>query len=242
MVRAGKSFVVCVCGLLSAAWLTGCAGYTNINPSPEGAGLANQDPNRVNPENLMIAALSFVMAEDHRIPGSDPIAINVPSGTRKSTYERIARTIGHNVRPLTSDALATGVPTYHVGRIWIRNDQARVDIYRPVQDARTRGQLQYQEVTVLLKGGFQPWHRVGSTSRPIGLAVVPEPWYVPETDDPNEFRKWAMANAERQYLARQNNQPLPEAQVVVEEPPALPEAVPLVPLEPMSDGTPNPEP
>ncbi len=235
MMRAGKTCVVFV----SAVLLGGCAGYTNINPSPEGASLANQDPNKINPENLMIAALSYVMAEDHRIPGSDPIAINLPAGTRKTTYERIARTIGHNVRPLTSDALATGVPTYHVGRIWIRNDQARVDVYRPVNDARTRGTRQYQEVTVLLKGGFQPWHRVGTTSRPIGLAVVPEPWYVPETDDPNEFRKWASANAELQYLARQNNQPVPEAQVLVEE---LPEAVPLVPLEPMTDGTPNPQP
>jgi hypothetical protein len=187
--------------LALSAVLSGC--HTNY-PAVGGTSrlVTSNNPNDVGPERCVVGALRWVLAKyPPRAVAGGPmpeIAINLPPGTRKSYYERIATMVGPSVRPLTPEIWESKrMPVYHVSRVWVREQQAKVDVLRPMFELGPApdGRPIYQLIEVHLRGPFQ-WDVVLGRSRSEpGLVPVPGPWFVPATDNPNEFRDWARAEA-----------------------------------------------
>lgn len=189
----GLAFGVAL-GLVLAAG--GC--HTNY-PAVGGTSklVTSNNPNDVAPERCMIAAVKWVLAKyppNAVAGGPQPeIAVNLPPGLRRSYYTRIASGIGPNVRPLTQEIWdAKQIPVYHVSRIWVRENQAKVDVLRPMFELGTTpdGRPIYQLVEVHLTGPFQWRVELGRSRSEPGLTPTPDPWFLPEVDNPNEYRDW----------------------------------------------------
>ena len=191
---ARKSMVTGVCGLVTAAGLMamvggmgGCVSYASYPAVAQNT--ATNDPNTPAMEEVMMAGLRWVVNKYPPGPvsptGEAPetptdIAVNLPPGVKPAVYLHVASAVpgGH---PLTA-RMAT-LPTYHVGGIRIRGDEASLWVFRPAVDlgqSATGGPV-YQEVRVWLRGGFQPWHVVSSLESTPGTGEMPElSYYTPE--------------------------------------------------------------
>jgi len=118
-----------------------------------------------------------------------PMVINLPIGMRKIFYDRIAANCGPLVMPMSPEALQSGEPIYHVGRVWVRAHESKVDVYRPVPEigAGADGKLVYQMITVTLEGGFEPWRVVAGRAWEPGAHPVPETYFVPDIDRQDQY-------------------------------------------------------
>jgi hypothetical protein len=179
--------------MFSLGLTTGC--HTNY-PAVGGTSqiVTSDNPNGIASEHCATEALRWVLVKyPPNEVGKQDIAINLPPGLRKPYYERIAKEVGPRVHPLTSEIYETNsMPIYHVGRIWIREKEAKVDVLRPMLElgAGPDGKPVYQVVTVHLEGRFQPWRVVFGRSLEPGVVAVPQPYFLPENDDPNQYRTW----------------------------------------------------
>jgi len=192
--------------LASAAGLSGCTKqYTNYPEVPSARGLS-EDPNSPGAELAIIASVQYVVRR--YFPGSqhdddsttqgvaraavdDAFILNLPRGMRKSFYERIVRRVGPNVLPMTPEALEqSGLPVFHVTRVWMRLHDAQVDIMRPMLELPPGldGQPIYQTVTCRLEGRFMQWRVVHARAWTPGLDPVPEPFFLPEIERVDQFR------------------------------------------------------
>ena len=188
---------------LALSGLGGCLGYNNIEPIEGASGWTN--PNSPPVPTAMSTALRWVV---DRYPPSDegftghtttmPFAVSFPTTTRPEIGEMVLSqaTLPH-ARPLTTDT--ESLPTYLIGRVWVRGDMATVDIFRPVPTlAKDKdGKPFYQCITVNLRSGLSPWrivsHRVwsvGSVDVPLanymtrkGSGIVPEAPAAPAEPD-----------------------------------------------------------
>lgn len=181
--------------VLAAGTLVGCTGYGRYEPGSRTADIDSlPDPNQPNIQRVYTAALQYVISR-YRQGGEDqPIAINLPPGTRQSNYFTVASQVGKNVHPLTEEIANTnGMPIYHVGEIQLRGKNADVDIYRPTTeiapDPKT-GKPVYVAVRVKLEGGFQPWRALIGRSYPPGMLESPQYYVLPPTEDPFQFENW----------------------------------------------------
>ncbi|MFZ4574436.1 MAG: hypothetical protein ACOYN0_08570 [Phycisphaerales bacterium] len=188
-----------------SALLGGCFGNSNY-PAIAGASAATDSPNTPAVESCMTLAVRWVA--DRYPPRNDrreaqtpkeagditvrwPMVLNLPVGTRKVFYERIARNCGPEVRPMTTETENNGAPVYHVGRVWVRAHEAKVDVYRPmpeIDESPGGGGRVYQMITVTLKGGFEPWRVVHGRAWEPGAHELPEIYYMPEVDREDQFR------------------------------------------------------
>lgn len=211
--------VLAVVGALGLA-MGGCySGYHNY-PVIESAELASRDPNLASSEQVVTTALKWVVtrypppagrtnppmpAEGRTIivEGDPTLAINLTQGVRAEVYERVSRRIsastGYIATPLTEEALSRDLPIYHVGRIWVRQRRATVDVFRPVYELPRNfdGTPVYQCVQVELEGGFKPWVVRGTVTREPGF-LSPPPLYTmplpveaqPASGPANEQQGW----------------------------------------------------
>lgn len=171
----------CIAAALAAAavgGLGGCVGYASYPPVP--GDTAINDPNHPPVNEMMAIGLRWA-AERYPVDPADPnaaFAVNLPVGVRPETYEFVLGRIGGGAMPLTH--ATASLPTFHVKRVRVRGDSGQVDILRPVLELSPSptGEPVYQEVTVRMEGGWQPWRVVGRREWSLGAGQAPEPNYL----------------------------------------------------------------
>ncbi|MDX2148524.1 MAG: hypothetical protein SFZ23_13480 [Planctomycetota bacterium] len=178
------------------AGLSGCVGYSSY-PIVETAHVASTDPNLYTTREVSAVALAWVIsryppesARGYEVLGEPRAYVNAIPDLRRSNYlklsERVTKATGIQVLPVDSSAGGSGLPIYHVGRVWVRQGDAKVDILRPISafGPGPDGRPVYQCVTVMLQGGLGPWTVKGTLTREPGLVDVPPLYYIPATDEP----------------------------------------------------------
>ncbi len=176
LISARRSAALLIVAAVSAAVLPGCVGH-NVYPPMEGErGFTNVNSDPFPP--VMTAALQWVTT---RYPpnadaewnqpaagnfGTTDFAINMPRGLNRMIAERIVRNVGNGAQPMIPGN--ENLPTYHVSRVWVSGDDAKVDIVRPVVSVAftDQGKPVTQGITIRLRGGLKPWtvtsHRLWS--------------------------------------------------------------------------------
>ncbi len=173
-------FAAAMIGALSGAALlgAGCVGFQSY--PPVGGDFASNNPNSSAMTELMIESMRWVR---ERHPSEGPYAISFPEGMlRKRTLQIVERIDDPEAR-----AMAPGLetwPTYHIARIWVRGDEAEVDVFRPVMDlSAPDGQgAVHQAMTLSFRGGVQPWRVVSHRTWMIGALNTPPLHYLPDKD------------------------------------------------------------
>jgi hypothetical protein len=188
-----------LCGLASCQ-------HTATYPSVPTARGFTENPNTPACEQAVVASLQYVASrwtpgqreyDESETPRGLPMVpydmvVNLPVGTRKMFYERIPASIGPNVKPATAESIASGLPVFHVGRVWLRFNTGTVDVYRPVTEVGpgADGQPVYQMISLKLERDFgTQWRVVYPRTWSPGDHAPPPIYYVPETDDPDQFAK-----------------------------------------------------
>ncbi|GJM19609.1 MAG: hypothetical protein DHS20C14_18220 [Phycisphaeraceae bacterium] len=150
--------------------VAGCASYANV-PEPESPASVTS-PNRRHPKAVMTASLLRVL----RIapPGGPRFAVALPAGMTAESAEEILAALGPGAE-LATYANAD-LPTYSIGRIWIRSGKSKVDVFRPVIELGRRddGTFDRQAITVWLEGGVEPWRVVRTQRWEVG--AFPRPY------------------------------------------------------------------
>ncbi len=150
---------------LALATSTGCVGHNVYPAEPGDRGFTNVNSDPFPP--VLTAALQWAVV---RYPpnvstefspaapaGPDgPFALNLPAGTTPLLAQRIAINVGFGAQTLTPET--QDLPIYHVSRVWISGDEAKVDVIRPVRGLPAAGGKDAtQAITVRLRGGVQQW-------------------------------------------------------------------------------------
>lgn len=235
-------------GILGAL-LAGCVGYASY-PPVQGAYLAPNNPNAPPADELMVLGLRWVtekypVKSGHpAVAGEPQFAINLPRGVRRSVYERTAAALDGRAAPLTPEN-ATQLPIYHVSEMRIRGRVAKVDILRPAQSLGSRpdGQPVYQCITLHIEGGFTPWHVIRYQEWEPGVVPVPEYYYIPGAERPDEQYRQDLKNNSLNEDASPPATGQPEAKPA-EETPAPPQegSSGSMTIVPLSDAMPPEEP
>jgi hypothetical protein len=148
----------------------GCAGYGSY-PGIEGDS-ANHDPNTLWMQRTMAEALIDATT---RYPVDGPYAVNLPEGLAPSRMEIVLSWLGDEDANLLTQETAD-LPRYHVSRIWIRAQNAEVDVLTPRPEAvGPGGEAVYQPVTFYLHGGSRKWRVTSSRLWAIGSREAPVP-------------------------------------------------------------------
>ncbi len=158
--------------------LDGCAGYNNYPPI-EGD-TAFHDTNSLLMEDLLVRSMRFTL---DRYPARGEFAINLPARTGEDRAQSIlARIKDPRAHMMTREVV--DLPTYHVSRVWVRGDEAEVDIQRPVASLRgpDAGPV-HQTITLRLRGGLRPWRVESSRAWTVGAAQTPRLHFVNEPND-----------------------------------------------------------
>jgi hypothetical protein len=189
----------------SLAAFVGCQHTTTYPSVPTSRGFA-ENPNTPAGEQAMVAAVQFVASrwspgKREYVSADTPrglpmvpyqMVVNLPMGTRKMFYERIPAQIGPGVQPATPESVASGLPVFHVSRVWLRFNSGMVDVLRPMEEigAGAGGEPVYQKITVHVERDFGTQWRVKypRTWNP-GDDVAPPYFFVPAEDDANQFAK-----------------------------------------------------
>jgi hypothetical protein len=174
----------------------GCVGINVINPVADGErGFSNPNSDPIPP--LMIESLRWVAT---RYPpeesaewtsGGAPLpdagtgiagprfAINLPEGTNALVYKRVAELVGFGAVPMQEGN--ESLPTYHVARIWVQGDEAKVDIIRPIKGLNSGPESRpiTQPITVRLRGGLSPWHVTSHNVWSFNSLPTPPLYYMP---------------------------------------------------------------
>ncbi len=154
--------------LLCAAMLTGCVGYSVYPPMEGERGFTNVNSDPFPP--VITESLKWVILRyppNARAEWSQPAAgnvgvtayaINLPAGLNRQIAERVVKSVGEGAQPMLPGN--EKLPTYHIVRISVSGDDAKVDIVRPVVDVAYTGQGKpvTQGLTLRLRGGLAAWH------------------------------------------------------------------------------------
>jgi hypothetical protein len=202
LAQSSRLVVACSLVVLSAG-LAGCFQNATYPAIPTSRGYS-EDPNKPASEAAVVAALQYVtsrwtpgqrefdvMTSPHALPMADyPLVINLPLGTRKLYYDRIARKVGPEVQPATAENTNGTLPVFHVTRVWLRTDHGIVDVLRPMPELGLDkdGKPIYQKITVRVEGGFKPWNVVHARAWYPGDERTPEFYFNPATDVPSQWR------------------------------------------------------
>lgn len=166
-------------GGLSLLLPLGCVGYSSY---PKVEGVAPGSPNFIHVRPVVAASLKEVIAKYHP-QSAGAYTVNLPAGMTPSSRNDLVYGLGPDAMLLThsTDAL----PIYHVGRVWIRGADARVDIIRPVLELGTTptGEPVYQGMTVWLQGGVNDWAVELVQPWSIGVVQPPDLHYVDEENE-----------------------------------------------------------
>lgn len=168
------SWMLLAAGLLLIP--AGCVGYSSY---PKVEGVAPGSPNFIQVKPVVIASLKAV-AEKYHPDSAGPYAVNLPAGLTREGREDVFHYLDVNAVPLSHRT--DDLPIYHVGRVWVRGADAKVDIIRPVLElgATPTGAPAYQGMTVWLQGGANRWSVEFIQPWSIGVVEPPELHYVDE--------------------------------------------------------------
>ncbi len=150
--------------------MSGCVSYTNV-PVPNSAP-AFKSANHTQSIKVLREALDAVITK-HSVDGA--YSINLPSGTTPESTDKIIAGLPAGVL-MPSNEMGGDVPLYHIGRVWIRASDAKVDIVYPF--IRADGKSEEQSVTVWLSGGVRSWRVYRMQYWTAGTIPTP-PLYVP---------------------------------------------------------------
>ncbi len=181
--NAGKLVGVLICGL--ACVLGGCVGWANY--PPEEGQTRFISPNEPGMTDIMAAGLKYVAnkyppegltraraAATGLEPSTQKFAVNLPEGVRPRLSQRIVQLAGERAVLLTPET--EHLPIYHIASLRVRGDEGQVNILRPVPEfgVSPTGEPVYQEITVTLRGGVQPWRVVSHREwSPGSVASIP---------------------------------------------------------------------
>lgn len=164
--------------------LLGIAGCTSViyDSNPEGpvATLeARPDFASHTVQNLLAESIGW--AVEHYPPpageGDGWFAINLPRGLTREQYIGVAGRIGDRAAPITPEV--EYLPTYHVGWVWMRGDQARVDVFRPVYSLSRGGEVVTQAITLHLHRRYASWRVERTQPWDPGVVALPPVYYLP---------------------------------------------------------------
>lgn len=163
--------------------LGGCVSYTNV-PGPDNV-VAYAGANNRQTVSVMSKALETMVAK-HPVDGA--FVVNLPVGTSPESYETIIGQLPEGAT-IPSEGMDQDQPTFHIGRVWIRASDAKVDVIYPFM--RADGVRQEQNVTLWLSGGVRKWRvyreqywAPGTIPTPvIYVPIVPDEEVVEETGD-----------------------------------------------------------
>ena len=155
-----RRVVACAAALVTVAATMSMTGCAMVASWPAiGDDTAINDPN-VSPMPKVIAA--GVREVIRRYPAQGEFIINLPEGLERPRAERIAREVGPEARVVGYSDVA--LPVYHVTRVWVRGDRARVDVVRPLGVPRM-----WQRITVHLKHTLEGWQPEYTKVWPLGM-------------------------------------------------------------------------
>jgi hypothetical protein len=213
--------------MLNAALLTGvfavsgCVSYTNV-PEPTSA-LAFESANHFQSIKVTRTALEEVVFRYPMRDGQGRYSINLPAGTTLESAQSIVRNLPEGV-VIPYEGMDESIPMYHIGRIWIRASDAKVDVLYPAR--AFDGSAFEGTVTVWMSGGVQPW-RVARVQHWAPGTIATPPVYVPlpkaeleMMSDDDEPRDDAQSGGD---AARSDAQPAPDSEPEVTMPEAVPE-------------------
>lgn len=205
---------------LTAAVLAGLAGCVGYSSYPGVDSLAPSSTNFIQVKPAVTAALREV-TERYHPEWAGAFVINLPAGMTPEAQEQILADLGPDARAMTPETVH--FPTYHVGRIWVRGPEAKIDIVRPVLELGPRpdGGIVYQGMTVWLNGGLNPW-----------AVDFVQPWSVGVVTPPD-------ANFVRRPSG--GGDPAPEPGAEIEQQPESPEQPVPEPAEPEQPESDQPE-
>ncbi len=149
---------------------SGCVSYTNV-PVPESAP-AFKSANHFQSIAVVKKALATVI-EQYPVEGT--YMINLPVGTSPESFEQVIAGLPEGAI-MPHEGMDSGTPVYHIGRVWIRASDAKVDVIYPFK--RADGRIEDQNVTVWLSGGVRKWRVYRQQHWAAGTIPTP-PVYVP---------------------------------------------------------------
>lgn len=199
MIRRARAVLALSLPVLMVGLPAGCVSQANWPPVPED--IAFNDPNTPATMDVMAAGLRWAISKyppegsaaaltpppPPRRPSDPPAptraAINLPAGVKPYTYLRVADIAGGargGIVPITEETKS--LPTYHVGWVRIRGDEAYMTVFRPVLaiGGKPTDRPIYQEVRLGLRGGLRPWSVDSIRPWEVGSRPAPElNFYVP---------------------------------------------------------------
>jgi hypothetical protein len=197
MTKIGTRMGAAAAGLVAGATvlaalgsMTGCVGY-NSYPKEQGVrGFNNPNSDPIPP--IMTEAVRWAITRYPAVtpaewspplgvpPEGSKFAVNLPVGVNRLVYLRVVDRIGFGAVPMEPGN--ERLPTYHISRIWVSGDEAKVDIVRPVpgMPATANGTPATQGITVRLRGGLNPWHVTSHRVWALNALPVPALNFVPE--------------------------------------------------------------
>ncbi len=149
---------------------SGCVSYTNV-PVPESAP-AFKSANHFQSIAVVRKALAKVIEQ---YPVEGVYAINLPTGTSPESFEQVIAGLPEGAI-IPHEGMSSEIPVYHIGRVWIRASDAKVDVVYPFRGADDR--VENQNVTVWLSGGVRKWRVYRQQHWAAGTIPTP-PVYVP---------------------------------------------------------------
>ena len=155
--------------------MSGCVSYTNV-PVPASAP-AFKNANHSQPILVLTRALEAVINEHPA--GDGAYAINLPMGTAPETFEKIIANLPEGAT-MPIEGMDADMPTYHIGRVWIRASDAKVDVIYPFTGMD--GVSSEQNVTIWLSGGVRSW-RVHRRQYWAAGTIPTPPVYVPIAEE-----------------------------------------------------------
>lgn len=168
-----------------AAALLALAGCTSViydsNPEGTAAQLEEKPDFASNTVQNLLAECVRWAVERYPAPDIDGdeawFAINLPRGLTREQYIEVATRISDRAAPVTPEV--EYLPTYHVGWVWMRGDEARVDVFRPVYRLSRGGRMVHQAITLHLHRRWASWRVERTQPWEPGVVALPPMFYLP---------------------------------------------------------------
>jgi len=159
----GCAIWIAALGMLVVSLVSGgCALYMNYPPLEGDTSINNPNVSPM-PEVVEIGLIETV----RRYPAGGAYVVNLPRGTSRATAEWVREGLGASAR-LVGDESEAGLPVFHVTRVWIRGNKARVEVLAPDVNGKQRGVVVEMATT-----GIGEW-RVDRV-RALATGAVEEP-------------------------------------------------------------------
>lgn len=164
MARGCAGWVMLIVAAMVASVLGGCALYMNYPPLEGDTSINNPNVTPM-PEVVRIGLAETAS----RYPVEGPYVVNLPKGTTRATGEWILGGLDESARLVGSES--SGLPVFHVTRVWIRGGDGRVEVLAPDVNGGPRG-----VVVEMSSTGISGW-RVERVRALASGAVAEPPLY-----------------------------------------------------------------